>query len=124
MEFTTKETGAKVVIEPADFRDAFLLKTKIQKAFKDNNLDPQQAIASGDFISLIMTLDSSVEVFDGIFDCLKKSRYNDVKITPETFAKEETRIDCYEVFYYCLKVNVYPFFKSLVSLLNNFRELK
>lgn len=119
MEFTTVETGTKVVINPAGIDEAFALKTKIQKAFKDNDLDPQQEISSGNILPLIMAMDSSTEVFDGIFACLTKSTYGGVKITKEVFESEQARSDLYEVFYYCLKVNVYPFFRSLSSLLNN-----
>ena len=31
MEFTTKATGAKVVVNAADLQDAFLLKTKLKQ---------------------------------------------------------------------------------------------
>lgn len=117
MEFVTQATGSKVVINAAELEDAFLLKTKIQKAFKENDIDPVVALSNGDVLSLIEAMDSSVEVFNGLFNCLKKSTYNGVKITPEVFSSEESRGDLYEVFFYCLKVNVYPFFKSLSSLL-------
>ena len=119
MEFTTAENGVKVVINPASLDDAFKLKSSIQKAFKDNNLDPQQEISSGNILPLIMAMDGSTEVFDGIFACLAKSTYGGVKITKEVFESEQSRSDLYEVFYYCLKVNIYPFFRSLSSLLNN-----
>ena len=117
MEFTTKETGRKVVITPAGLDDAFLLKAKINKAFIENNINPQKALSEGDLFSLIMAMDSSFEVFDAAFRCLSKSTYNEVRITKELFEIEENRIDLYEILFYCLKVNVYPFFKSLVSLL-------
>lgn len=118
MEFTTKATGAKVVVNAADLQDAFLLKTKIQKAFKENGINPVEALGKGDVFSLIDAMDGSMDVFDGLFTCLKKSTYNGAKITPEVFMSEETRGDLYEIFFYCLKVNVYPFFKSLSSLLS------
>ena len=119
MEFTTKENNVKVVINTASLTDAFLLKSSIQKAFSNNNIDPQQEIASGNILPLIMAMDGSLEVFDGIFNCLSKSTYDGKRITKEIFEDEQARADLYEVFYYCLKVNIYPFFKSLSSLLSN-----
>lgn len=119
MEFTTTETGRKVVIAPAGLDEAFTLKAKINKAFIENKVNPQEAITTGDLLAVIMAMDSSLEVLNAAFDCLKKSTYNDVRITKELFESEENKPDLYEVLFYCLKVNVYPFFKSLVSLLKN-----
>lgn len=114
MEFVTKETGTKVVLEPCSLIDAFKLKSKIQKALLENGIKLEQAL-NEDLSQILMAIDSSEEVFLALFDCLKKSRYNDVKITPEIFESEEARQDLYEVFFYCLKVNIYPFFKPLLS---------
>lgn len=117
MEFTTKETGRKVVINPAGLEDAFILKSKINKAFMDNKINPEVAISKGDYISVIMAIDGSIDVLNSCFQCLMKSTYNDVRITKELFESEENKPDLYEVLFFCLKVNVYPFYKSLVSLL-------
>jgi hypothetical protein len=117
MEFTTKETGKKVVIAPASFDDAFMLKSKINKALLENKIDPEIAFASGDTYSLILAIDGSMEVLNACFECLKKSTYAEVRITKELFDIEENRQDLYEILFFCLKVNVYPFYKSLISLL-------
>jgi hypothetical protein len=116
MEFTTKATGVKVVINPCSLVDAFRLKSHILKALLDNNIQIEKAIESN-VSGLLMALDSSEQVFDSLFECLKKSTYGGVKITKETFESDDAKQDLYEVFYYCLKVNIYPFFKPLLSQL-------
>lgn len=116
MEFETKETGAKVVLNPCSLVDAFKLKSAIQKSLLANNLNLAKVL-NEDVTQLFMALDSSEEVFNCMFDCLKKSTYNGVKITYETFEQEDARQDMYEVFFQCLKVNIYPFFKPLLSQL-------
>ena len=116
MEFETKETGAKVVINPCSLMEAFMLKSAIQKALIGNGIKLEDAFETG-ISSIFLALDSSPEVFKCLFECLKKSTYNDVKITMETFDKDDARQDLYEVFFYCLKVNIYPFFKPLLSRL-------
>ena len=118
MEFTTKETGIKVVINPAGLSDANRLKVKILNSFKENNLNFNEELSKGNIFSLIMAMDSSQEGFEEMFVCLAKSTYGGVRITKEVFDKEDARADLYEVFYNCLKVNVYPFFKGLSSMLN------
>lgn len=115
MEFTTKETGAKVVLNACPLVDAFRLKSKIQKALLDNGIKLEKAFQE-DLGQILLSIDSSEEVFMCMFECLKKSTYNGIKITPEVFESEEARQDLYEVFFYSLKVNIYPFFKALLSL--------
>mgnify|MGYP004568317085 CR=1 FL=1 len=114
MEFVTEENKAKVIINAAPLQDAFRLKAVIQKALLNNGIKIED-IKENDIFNILMALDSSEEVFNAMFDCLKKSSYNGIKITKETFEPEETRGDLYEVFFYCLKVNIYPFLRSLCS---------
>lgn len=118
MEFTTDSTETKVVINPADLDSAFKLKSSLLKALSKANLTIADAFGDKIF-DAVMSIDSSKEVFDDMFECLKKSTYNGIKITKEVFEDEAARADIYEVFFYCLKVNVYPFFKSLLSQLTN-----
>lgn len=114
MEFTSENTGAKIVINVCSFEDAFQLKSLIEKALLDNGIKLETAIES-DIAAIVMALDSSKGVFDAMFKCLVKSTYNNVKITKETFEDEKAREDLYDIFFYCLKVNIYPFFKPLLS---------
>lgn len=121
MEFTTESTGTKVVINPADLDSAFKLKSSLIKSLKAADIELADAFGEKLF-DAIMAIDSSKEVFDDIFNCLKKSTYNGIKITKDVFEDESARSDIYEVFLYCLKVNVYPFFKSLLSQLSSNQE--
>lgn len=114
MEFVTKATGAKVVLNPCSLVEAFRLKSKIQKALLENGIKLEQALEE-DLSQIIMALDSSEDVFNSLFECLRKSTYNNVRITPEVFESLEAREDLYEIFFYCLKVNIYPFLKPLLS---------
>lgn len=122
MEFTTKGNKVKVVINPASLDKAFKLKALAEKAILKQGLNLFDILGKGDIsyedvFGLAMAVDSDIEVFDACFECLDKSIYNNVKITKEVFEDETARGDLYEVLFYCLKVNVYPFFKSLLSSL-------
>lgn len=114
MEFKTENTGVKVVIAPCSFQDAFRLKSAIQKALLKSGISLEEALDK-DITSLVLAIDSDEEIMKCMFDCLKKSTYDGVKITMDTFESEEARGDLYDIFFQCLKVNIYPFFKPLLS---------
>lgn len=121
MEFTTK-SNVKVVLNPASLDKAFKLKALVEKALLKQGIKifdvlEQGEISYEDLFSLAMAVDSDIEVFDACFECMDKSIYNDVKITKAVFEDESARGDLYEVLFYCLKVNVYPFFRHLLSSL-------
>ena len=120
MEFTTKGNNAKVTINSASLDNAFKLKSVAEKAIIKQGINLFDILGKGDItyedvFSLAMAIDSDPDVFEACFACLSKSIYNGVKITKSVFEDEEARGDLYEVLFYCLKVNVYPFFKSLLS---------
>lgn len=119
MEFTSK-SGIKVVLNPASLDKAFKLKALVEKALLKQSINVfdvlgQDEISYEDLFSLAMAIDSDIEVFDACFECMDKSIYNNLKITKEVFEDESARGDLYEVLFYCLKVNVYPFFRHLLS---------
>lgn len=122
MEFTTKGNKVKVTMNPSSLDKAFKLKSATEKAILKQGISLFEVLGKGeityeDVFGLAMAIDSDTDVFDACFDCMDKSIYNGVKITKEVFEDEENRSDLYEVLFYCLKVNVYPFFKSLLSSL-------
>lgn len=122
MEFTTKGNNVKVVINPAGLDKAFKLKSVVEKAILKQGIKlidvlSEESISYEQLFNLAMAIDSDVEVFDACFDCMEKSIYNNIKITKDVFEDEAARGDLYEVLFYCLKVNVYPFFKHLLSSL-------
>lgn len=119
MEFTTKG-GVKVVLNPASLDKAFKLKALVEKALLKQGIKLFDVLEQGeigyeDLFNLAMAIDSDVDVFDACFECMEKSIYNNIKISKEVFEDETARGDLYEVLFYCLKVNVYPFFRHLLS---------
>jgi hypothetical protein len=121
MEFTTK-SGIKVVMNPAGLDKAYKLKSLVEKALLKNGINLFDVLSKGelsyeDLFNLAMMIDSDVDVFDACFECMDKSIYNNIKITKDAFEDETARGDLYEVLFYCLKVNIYPFFKRLLSSL-------
>lgn len=120
MEFTTKGNKAKVVLNPTSLDKAFKLKALVEKSLLKQGIKLFDVLEKGeisyeDLFNLAMAVDSDIEVFDACFECMDKSIYNDVKITKAIFEDEDARGDLYEVLFYCLKVNVYPFFRHLLS---------
>lgn len=119
MEFTTK-SNIKVILNPASLDKAFKLKSLVEKALLKQGIKIFDVLAQGDItyedlFNLAMAIDSDIDVFEACFECMDKSIYNNVKITKEVFEDESARGDLYEVLFYCLKVNVYPFFRHLLS---------
>lgn len=119
MEFTSK-SGKKVVLNPAGLDKAFRLKSLVEKALLKQDIKIMDILSKGDIyyedlFNIAMAIDSDIDVFDACFDCMDKSIYNDLKITKAVFEDEVARGDLYEVLFYCLKVNVYPFFRHLLS---------
>ncbi len=117
-------SGAKVKINIAPFKDSMKLKSAIAKELADSDFsfdfDPSKDIKKQDFdiagIAKIMALlDSSEAVNNALMDCLLRCTYNSEKITGATFEPEEAREDYYDIVAACLKVNIGPFFKSLLS---------
>lgn len=128
MEFVTKGNKVKVTITPTSLDKAFKLKALAEKAVIKQGLNIFDILGKGEItyeevFGLALAIDSDTEVFDACFDCLDKSIYNGVKITKDVFEDEAARGDLYEVLFYCLKVNIYPFFKSLLSSLGTDKNL-
>jgi hypothetical protein len=124
MEFRTAN-GVEVKINMADFITSMKLKKSVVDALRDSDID----ISSIDFndiksgaidsiVQAILAADSSVEVEGALFKCLERCLYGNNKITRDTFEPVEAREDYYEIVIACLKVNLLPFFKPLLSKLD------
>lgn len=121
MEFTA-QSGAKVRINPADFRDAMALKSAIAKEISKSDFDLSAGsltdkIDIADFAKIALAVDSSDAVYDCVFKCLVRCTYDGQKITEATFEDVNSRQDYYEIVIACLKENLLPFFGGLVSKL-------
>lgn len=124
MDFTST-TGAKVKVNAAPFVDAMALKNAITKELADSGISfgtkgisADMDLDVGAMLSHVMRLDSSPAVNAALFSCLQRCTYNGIKVTEATFEDPATREDYYEVVFACLKENITPFFKGLVSKLN------
>lgn len=116
MEYKSEATGARVVINPCSFVEAFRLKSVIQKSLLSTGKSVEELLDE-DLISVILAVDSSEEVMMSLFDCLKRSLYDDKSIKPELFDDLRAREDLYDIFFNCVKVNLTPFLKSILSKL-------
>lgn len=128
MEFKTK-SGCTVTINEASFEDAINLKNSIMRELSsvgftldaeslkgvDFNSDIDSKVMSK-IVNAIMAVDSSNVVFENIFKCLERSKYNSEKITKDTFEDLKARESYYEIIIACVKVNLAPFLKGLVSM--------
>ena len=122
MEYKSETTGARIVINPCSLTEAFKLKSLIEKSLVFGGRSIEELLDE-DLMTLLLTVDSSEEVMLCLFDCLKKSTYNDIAIKPELFDDVKCREDLYEIFYNCIKVNIYPFFKKVLSKLKTNAQL-
>lgn len=132
-EFNAKNTGNKVVINTASFKDVQRLKQVILNEFKkspigvkligkDKTLFEKDIDFTGviDFIKdTIIGIETSEEFNEAIFDCLQYCTYKKVyKIDEALFDNEavpEARDDYYEILIACIEENLRPFIKSLIS---------
>lgn len=119
----TFKNGHEAVINIASFSKAMKLKNAIAKALLKENID----ISKLDFENLnslfsgLLAVDSDEDVNKAIFDCLAKSLYNKEKITIDTFEDEKARENYYLILIECLKLNLSPFIKPLIS---KFQDIK
>lgn len=130
-EFKATNTGKSVIINVASTREAKELKRVILKEIQknplglkllgqtenvfDKQIDFTELI---DFIkNVLIGIDTSQEVEDAIFNCLKHCVYDKThKITESLFDDvPEAREDYYEIIYVCVEENLKSFIKSLVS---------
>lgn len=137
-DFKSSVTGNRIIINSASWREAIRLKTVILQEFKKYNVGIK--LTSGDSIDVldrevdtagiidfikntIISIETSSEFYEALFDCLKHCTYKTTfKINEELFDNDtipEAREDYYEIVYSCIEENLRPFMKSLVSVWKN-----
>lgn len=114
------KNGVEVKIFPAGIIEAMALKNAIQKellkvGFDIKKIDLSKEINFDSIKNLFLTIDSSEEVQKAAFKCLEKCLYGHEKITMATFDDAEIREYYYDILIECIKVNISPFIKGLVS---------
>jgi len=116
MEYKSEATGARVVINPCSFMEAFKLKSVLERALMSTGKNIEE-LWNEDLATVIFVVDGSEEVMQCLFECLRKSLYNGNAIKPEVFDDVKAREDLYEIFFSCIKVNLSPFLKTILSKL-------
>ena len=133
-DFKSEATGNRIVINSASFKEVLLLKQVIFNELAKNPLGIKLTGGTNllldkdiDFVGIIefvknavLSIDSSPEFEEAIFNCLKYCTYkNTYKIDQDAFdnpqIKKEIREDYYTILVACLEENLNPFFKSLIS---------
>jgi len=114
------DNGDEAVINIASFSNCIKLKSAIARALlaqgvKLANIDLNNAET---IIDSILAVDCSEDVLKAVFACIGKSTYNKERITEATFEDEKARENYYEIIIECLKLNLSPFLKPLISKLN------
>ena len=121
------KSGARVEMEIAPLAESAALRramaAEIVKA--DITIDMKKldlkAIAETDLAgdvfnsikNVMLLLIASETVERQLFICMRRCRYNDVKITAETFEPKEARGDFLPIALEVIKMNVLPFFAGL-----------
>lgn len=147
LDFKCKNTDNRVVINEAPFKDAIALKNallselvkyplglKLVNMLQTGNKDVFQNFLNKeldftecfDFLkNVLISSDVSEDLNNKLFNCLKYCTYNTMyKIDDNLFDEvKDARLDYYEIIFACVRVNLYPFFKSLVSELSKYLNL-
>jgi hypothetical protein len=107
-EFISK-SGAKIVINPAPWKDAKQLKKAVERELAAGGMN--------DLFKVALLLDSSDVVEAALMPCLIRCTRNDIKITDSTFDDVDARQDYHEIAVECWRVNNGPLVESLSSQL-------
>lgn len=127
-------SGRIAKIRVADFQDGMRLQSRIlREAAKEGVNDDvlKKAIGaarSGNIMGLDISPSALLQaataaatseaVMDALWPCLKRSTIDGEKITQESFDDEELRGDFFPVAIECVKVNLLPFWRPLLSKLS------
>lgn len=131
-EFNATNTGKRIVINCASFKEVLQLKKALLKELSkhpiglkvlnnssnllEKELDFTDCI---DFLkNVLIGADTTQEVETAIFDCLKHCTFDTTNRIDEGLFDRipEARDDYYEIIIKCIEENLKPFIKSLISL--------
>ena len=136
-------SGARIVINSASFKEATALKKCIEKELINAKLPFEIGKVGGiseaatelnkhglsDLIemakNIVLSCDTSEEFEKALFACLKYCLYDNIQIDEQLFDdKKEAREDYYTIVYECVKENILPFFKGLLSKSSILKPIK
>lgn len=125
MEFITKNSGKRIKIIPASFKNAANLKKEALKCLKDtgaldkikNLQNIEMSTLLNEIANLVITLDTSNGFEKAVMDCLSVCICDETHAITEQYFNDCPALweDYYEIVAKCVEVNLHPFFKSLVS---------
>lgn len=122
----TLPSGTVLTVSPADYESADRLFRAILGALKTSGINFSEVDTDdpdlGPLLNAGLSVLANKEVSDAMWACAVRSLYGHQKITKLLFEAEESRQDIYPMAWEVVKVNVAPFFSSLVSLLKTTRK--
>lgn len=129
IDFVTKNSGKRIKIIPASFKNACKLKVEAMKCLKDSGVldklkenmgDIQISAILKELAILIISLDTSEGFNNAVMDCLNVCICENSHAITEQYFNDcpELWEDYYEIVTKCVEVNLRPFFKSLSSELS------
>lgn len=129
IDFVTKNSGKRVKIIPASFKNACKLKVEAMKCLKDSGVldklkeninNIQISTILKELATLIISLDTSEGFNNAVMECLNVCICDNSHAITEQYFNDcpELWEDYYEIVTKCVEVNLRPFFKSLSSELS------
>ena len=125
MEFIAKNSGKKIKIIPASFKNAVNLKKEAFKCLNQTNaLDKIKDLKNielstlfSEIANLLVVADTSNGFERAVMECLSVCICDDTHAITEQYFNDCPALweDYYEIVSNCVEVNLRPFFKSLVS---------
>jgi hypothetical protein len=116
--------GKELKITLASFNEALNLQRAIGKELAQSNSKFDiDSLTDGkinddsvlEFLKILINIGISKEIEDCIFICAERAMWGTEKVDREFFEKEENRQYYFEIMFEIAKVNISPFFRSLLS---------
>lgn len=113
MRIVNLPSGAELKVSLAPFSEANALFKAVSAEAKNLKVSFETDVDVNLLKDIVCAAVSSDKIEACIWDCMKKSLYNGLKMSKETFEPEEARQDYYVVLLEVAKDNLLPFTKSL-----------
>lgn len=127
------QSGKRIVINIANFKESAQLKACIAKELLVQNIDLGNADSLAGLKdelnnsvpkllntakNLLLSCEVSEEFNKALFNCLQHCTYDNLQVREQLFDDvPEAREDYYMIVFECIKENILPFFKGLLSKL-------
>jgi len=134
------QSGKRIVINIASFKESAQLKACIAKELLTQNIDLGNADSLAGLKdelnnsvpkllntakNLLLSCEVSEEFNTALFNCLRHCTYDNIKVDERLFDDvPEAREDYYTIVFECIKENILPFFKGLLSKLKTLNPTK